>query len=235
MPPRVKRTDGQRFFLTYAQSADIDIDDLANFLASTGDCWLEIVQENHQQEGIHYHVVIVYSARFRQPLDVWDFQGKHPNFAAIKNATTDLVNYRHYIRKGAERRKEDEHTVKSHRTQACDYVIDPDTRGTVPPYVAETGRLNWGGILEHATDKASFLALVRVNQPTEWVLRNDSIVKYADKYYAPPIPAKKVYLPESWNVPPELDAWCEEVFSEVSFIPARSHVPPLCVLILVID
>lgn len=221
----VKRTCGQRFFLTYSQANDIDIDDLADFIAATAPCWLEIVQENHQEEGIHYHVVVCYETKFQQPLTVWDFDGCHPNFAAIRNATVQLTNYRHYIRKGL-RRKEDEHTVKEHKTKACDYIIEPDTRGDVPAYAPSTGRLNWAGILETATDERSFLQLVRINQPKEWILRNDAIVKYAAQYYKIPQAAPVQYNPASWVVTPEMDAWVQEVFSEVSFIPARSHVPP---------
>lgn len=226
MPPP-KRTNGQRFFLTYSQANNIDIDELADFIAATAPCWLEIVQENHQVEGIHYHVVVVYDDRFQQPLTVWDYDGCHPNFAAIRNATVQLTNYRHYIRKGADRSEEDQHTIKDHKLKACDYIIEPDTRGDVPPYVATTGRLDWGGILKTAESKEQFLDLVRLHQPKEWVLRNDSINKYAEAYFKPPRAAEKVYDPASFVVPPELDAWCAEVFSEVSFIPARSHEPPL--------
>ena len=224
--PRIPRTNGQRFFLTYAQANDIDIDELADFIAAIASCWLEIVQENHQDNGIHYHAVVCFDERLQRTLDVFDFGGSHPNILPIKNATVDLINRRHYIRKGAERREEDCHTVKSHRTKPCDYGIEPDTRGTVPPYTDATGRLNWGGILELAKTEEEFLTLVRVNQPKDWVLRNDAIIKYGATHFKAPIAAQKVYAPDSFIIPPEMDQWQKEVFAEVCFIPARSHVPP---------
>lgn len=215
MPPP-KRTNGQRFFLTYSQANNIDIDELADFIAATASCWLEIVQEDHELEGIHYHVVVCYDERFQQPLTVWDYDGCHPNFAAIRNATVQLTNYRHYIRKG-KRKEEDQHTVKDHKLKACDYIIDPDTRGDVPPYVTSTGRLDWGGIMAAATGEQEFLQLVRTNQPKEWVLRNDAIVKYASTYYKKAREPEKVYPAESWNISPAMDDWCKEVFGEVCF------------------
>lgn len=220
--PAVKRTNGQRYFLTYSQATNVDIDDLANFIADLAPCWLEIVQEHHQDDGIHYHVVVVFDERFQRPLNVFDFDGHHPNIVAIKNATVDLINRRHYIRKGI-RSKEEEHTIKDHKSKECDYIIDPDTRGAVPPYVTTTGRLDWGAILREATDKETFLKLVRINQPKEWVLRNDQIVKYADQSFKKTAVPEKVYPVESFIVPPELDQWVKEVFSEVSLRIAFTH------------
>lgn len=221
------RFNGQRFFLTYPQADAIDIDDLADYLHALADSWLEIVQEVHQEEfgGIHYHVVLCFTNRFQGPLDSFDFGGKHPHWDPIKNATTQLNNFRHYIRKGA-RPKKEEHPIKDHKTKACDYIIDPDTRGEVPLYAPETGRLNWGGILAAAVDRDSFLQLVRHSQPKDWVLRHDAILKFATTNYPDTQVPERIYPAESWNVPPVLDEWVNSVFSEVCFIPARSHVPP---------
>jgi len=226
MPPRAKRLDAQRWFLTYAQADAIDIDELADFIHNLAPGWLEIVQEHHQQDGIHYHIVVCFDDRFQGPTTVFDFNGHHPNWVVIRNAAADLINRRHYIRKGL-RPKEEQHTIKDHKKKACDYIIEPDTRGTVPPYVATTGRLDWGSILREATDKATFLELVRINQPKEWVLRNDQIYKYAERSFKKAPEPEAVYPVDSFVVPPEMDQWCREVFAEVSFIPARSHEPPL--------
>jgi len=225
--PREPRTNGSRFFLTYSQATNLDIDELADFIADIAPCWLEIVQENHQDNGIHYHVVVCFESRLQRPLNIFDCAGYHPNILPIKNATVDLSNRRHYIRKGAERSEEDQHTIKSHKLKACDYVIEPDTRGDVPPYTTTSGRLDFGGILATAESEAQFYELVRLHQPKEWVLRNDQIVKYGSTHYKAPVAPPKVYPAESFIVPPALDEWTAQVFSEVSFIPARSHVPPL--------
>nr|DAV66842.1 MAG TPA: Geminivirus Rep catalytic domain [Cressdnaviricota sp.] len=227
--PRALRLNGQRFFLTYSQAADISLDAIADHLAELANFdFLEIVQENHQDAGIHYHVVLCFEPRIQLPFTAFDVDGHHPNFVAIKNATTELYNRRHYIRKGAERRKEDEHLPKSHKQTPCDYTVEPESRGEVPPYVESTGRLNWGGILAAAESKEDFLILVRQHQPKDWVLRNDSITRYADSYYKKAAEPEKVYPADSWILPPAVDQWVQEVFADVSiFIPARSHVPPL--------
>jgi len=213
---RIPRTNGQRFFLTYSQAAAVTIDEVADHVFNLAPCWLEIVQELHQDDGIHYHVVVEFAARFQHPLDIFDVDGLHPNICSIKNATVDLANRRHYIRKGAERAKEDEHTIKTHKTKACDYIIDPDTRGDVPEYVATSGRLNWGGILDAAGSADEFKQLVRINQPKEWVLRFDQIIKFAAVNYAKAVEPEKVYPAESWSIPPAMDDWVKEVFSDVS-------------------
>lgn len=213
MPP--KRTAGQRYFLTYSQAAAVSIDDIADHIANLAPCWLEIVQENHQEDGIHYHAVVVFESRFQQPLTIFDCDGHHPNIIVIKNGTVDLCNYRHYIRKGPDRAKEDEHTVKSHKVKPCDYIVEPDTRGAVPLYTDTTGRLDWGGILSQAQSEEEFLALCQSNQPKEWVLRNASIRAYGAQHYKKERAPEKVYDRESWVIPTALDDWVKEVFGEV--------------------
>lgn len=216
MPRREAGLDGQRFFITWSQANDIDIEELADFLASLNNFdWLEIVQEHHQNDGIHYHAVVVFATRFRGSMLAFDFAGIHPNVRAIKNPTVDLTNRRHYIRKGL-RPPEEEHTIKDHKIRDCDYIIEPDTRGVVPIYVATTGRLDFGGILREATNEQQFLQLVQQNQPKEWVLRNDVIRKYGATHFKDEVAPEKVYPAESWNIPPALDEWVKSVFSEVS-------------------
>lgn len=222
MPP-AQRFNGLRFFLTYSQADGLSIDDVADHLHQLADGanWLEIVQEDHQAQeedqepGIHYHVVLCFDGRFQGPLDSFDVNGYHPNWAPIRNATVDLTNRRHYIRKGL-RSKEEQHTIKAHKTRACDYIIEPDTRGDVPPYSDTAGRLNWAGVLENAKTERDFLDLVRLHQPKDWILRNDSIVKYAATYYKEAPEPDKVWAENSWVLPPELVDWQTEVFSEVS-------------------
>lgn len=228
MPRKIAGLDGQRFFLTYPQSASVGIDELADFLTTLPAFeWLEIAQENHKTHGIHYHVVLCFSSRFRGSMQAFDFAGRHPNVSAIRNATVALVNSRHYIRKG-DRSEEEGHTVASHKRQECDYVIEPDTRGAVPPYIASTGRLNWGGILAEATSESEFLALVRVNQPKDWILRNDVVRKYGATHFKKELAPEKKYPVESWHVPAALDDWVAEVFSEVrSFSTLLNRLTPV--------
>jgi len=218
MPRSEPSLDGQRFFVTWSQAAEVSIDELADFISSLPDfLWLEIIQEAHQQDGVHYHAVIVFARRFRGSMRAFDFGGLHPNIRAIRNATVDLDNRRHYLRKG-NRSKEDEHTIASHKKSDCDYCAEPEQRGAVPEYTVSAGRLDWGGIIQEATTEAEFLALCKKHQPKQWVLQNDQCCKYAAKYFAPQREPEKVYAPESFVVPAELDAWCREVFAQVSTV-----------------
>lgn len=223
-PPREKRLNGVRFLLTYPQSSEVSIDELADFISSLPNfLWLEIVQENHHEHGIHYHAVVVFAERVQGNMRFFDFAGRHCNIQAIRNATTDLVRCRHYIRKGAERTKEDEHDIASHKKKACDYIIEPDTRGEPPEYIATSGRLNWGGILAESKSREEFYSLMRLHQPKEWIMGHRYVEYYADKFFAPEKRPEAVYPPSSWIVPSELDAWCNEVFSEVSISLMLTH------------
>jgi len=226
--PRLPRTNGQRFFLTYSQAADVCQSELADFLhALTEDNWLELCQENHQQEGIHYHVVICFEERFQHPLNIFDFDGCHPNIQPIKNGGPDLLRCRHYLRKGPDRRKEDEHSIKDHKSTPCDYTGEVIDRGEPPEYVCATGRLTWGDILEASTDTDSFLSLARQHRTADYVLRHQQLRDFAEYNFNKAPTYTPEFPRESYIIPPDLDEWVKEVFSEVSFIPARSLEPPL--------
>lgn len=226
--PRVARTNGQRFFLTYSQAADICQSELADFLHNLADAdnWLELCQENHQQEGIHYHVVICFEDRFQHPLDVFDFGGCHPNIQPIKNGGPDLLRCRHYLRKGENRRKEDEHSLKEHKNTPCDYTGEVIDRGQVPVYVCEAGRFTWSDILSSSTDTEDFLSLCKKHRTADYVLRHQQLRDFADYEFSKVTTYTPQFPRESYIIPPDLDEWVKEVFSEVSFIPARSHEPP---------
>ena len=219
------RTNAQRFLLTWSQANDIDADELADFLhALDDDNWVELCQEEHTVQGIHYHAVVVFPDRFQKPLTVFDFGGRTADIQPIKNGTTDLTRARHYLRKG-NRPKEEEHDIKTHKKTPCDYSAEVLDRGEVPEYSTETGRLSWGEILVAAQSIDEFLLLAERHRTADFVLRHQNLRDFA-AYRWSERPAN--YIPEwpreTYTVPAALDDWVNEVFREVSFLSyARLH------------
>lgn len=205
------RFDFQRCFLTYSQ-CNISANVLADFLFTFGPVWLEVAAETHADGAQHLHAVVVWGERYRGRTDTLDIQGFHPNIEAVRHHQKDIYRVRHYIRK----EEKEHHLAATHRHRACDYTGEPIARGIPPPYVEKTERLDFGGILAVATTSAEFLDLVREHQPKEFVLRNDAICSFARDYFTRPAEYIPPYPRESYVVPPELDQWVEEVFSEVS-------------------
>ena len=227
------RLNGIRYFLTYSQLNDelIDADAVADALFLLNPSWLEVCREFHQDDGIHYHAVIVFRTRRQQQVATY-FNilpsgdrpgGYHPNVKPIKNANKDLYYRRHYIR------KEDKaaHDT-SHKDGECDYTGIPTVRGDAPPYsdIDTAERDDWGAIIEESADRSEFLERVRKSYPKDFVLKHDAILGYAASYYAQPQDYIPDYPRESYTVPPAMDAWIDEVLGEVIFVPARSREPP---------
>lgn len=227
MPP-TPRTNGQRFLLTWSQAQDIAIGELADFLHSLndGNNWVEVVQEQHQVQGIHFHAVICFDARFQKPLTIFDHGGRSADIKPIRNGTTDLTTCRHYLRKG-NRLKEDEHDLKSHKTTPCDYDAEVTDRGDVPEYICTAGRLSWGEIIATATDQESFLQLCKKHRTADYVLRHEQLRNFVERHYSQPAEYTPEFPKESYIVPAELDGWIAEVFGEVSFSTLLNRLTPV--------
>jgi len=206
------RLNAQRFFLTYAQCADLSQSDLADFLYDThSPSWIELAREVHADGGHHIHVVIIFGARFQGQMGSFDYEGYHPNIETIKHGKRDIYRVRHYIR------KEDKEThSEKHHDGPCCYSGVPYTRGAVPVYTDETERLSYGDILDKSTTAAEFLDLVRRYQPADYVLRNDAIEQFAAYHFTAPQEYTPAFAPDSFVVPHEVDEWMAEVFNEVS-------------------
>lgn len=222
------RLNGLRYFLTYAQVNDpnINCDAVADALFALQPTFVEVCQEQHQDDGIHYHAVICFKQRRQQAVATYfNILGYHPNVKPIKNGGKDLYYRRHYLR------KEDKgaHDT-SHKDEPCDYTGEPTSRGEVPPYstVDQAGGDDWGTIVEQSGCRDEFLNRIKSAFPKDFVLKYDAIEHYAQRFYSAPAQYIPQYPAASFSVPPVVDEWVTECFSEVSFfIPARSHVPPL--------
>lgn len=208
------RLNAQRFFLTYSQVTDWEFTEnsLADFLSSLPHFhWCEVAEEEHQDGGYHFHAVVVFQRRFQRGMHAFDLNGFHPNIEVIKNATTDLYRVRHYIRKG----DRPNHSVSSHEEEPCTFTAVPVGRGEVPDYVAPTKRIDWGDILDTATDAETFLQLVRTNKPADYVLQFDNIKAFAQHHFDHPSEYVSPYEQESFITTPELDDWVQNVLRQV--------------------
>lgn len=226
------RLNGLRYFLTYAQVNDPDqsVDTFADALFALSPVWVEVCREYHQDDGIHYHAVIVFKQRRQQPVATYfNVLGYHPNIRAIKNGGKDLYYRRHYLRK----EEKDKHDT-SHKDEPCDYTGVPTARGDVPPYstVDQAGSDDWGSIVEQSACRDEFISRIRSAYPKDFVLKYDAIEHYAQRFYNAPTQYVPQYPRETFSVPSVVDEWVTECWSEVSY-PARSHVPPFFNLTLV--
>lgn len=213
------RLNGLRFFLTYAQCNDLAITSsiLADQLFLLAPDFVEVAQEHHADDGIHYHAVICFAKRKQNGMDYFDVVingvSRHPNIRPIRNAGKDLFYRRHYIRK-EEKAPHD----TTHRDGPCDYTGEPESRGHPPAYSAtqEAERYTWGTLIETCSTRADFMQQCRTYFPKDYVLRNDALQSFAASEYSNP--QKDGYVPrrrEEFVVPPEMDAWVEEVLGQV--------------------
>jgi len=68
-------------------------------------------------------------------------------------------------------------------------------------------------ILSEATDKENFMSLMRENQPKDFVLNQERIEYYADKYYErPPSPYQQIFEPQPWRLPSQINDWVSTEF-----------------------
>lgn len=68
-------------------------------------------------------------------------------------------------------------------------------------------------ILSEATDKKNFMSLMKDNQPKDFVLNQERIEYYADKYYErPPSPYQQIFEPQPWRLPSEINDWVSNEF-----------------------
>lgn len=213
------RLNGLRFFLTYAQCNDANITraGVADSLYLLQPDFVEVAEEHHADDGIHYHAVICFSKRKQNGMDYFDltFGGivRHPNIRPIRNAGKDLFYRRHYIRK-----EEKEPHDTAHRDGPCCYTGEPESRGYPPAYSStqEAERYTWGTLIETCNTRAEFMQQCRTYFPKDYVLRNDALQSFAASEYSNP--QKDGYVPrkrEEFVVPPEMDAWVEEVLGKV--------------------
>ena len=76
---------GTRFLLTYAQCS-IPKDDLFAYLESLeGVHSVILAQEQHKDEGIHYHACVRFVKRRELGPRFFDFQGYHPSIEVVRN------------------------------------------------------------------------------------------------------------------------------------------------------
>jgi len=191
--------DALRFFITWAQIPEDELattDTVAEFLHEfhDGDNWVEVCEEFHQDDGRHFHAVVVFDRRYRGTMASFDFAGRHPNIIPIKNGTSDLARTRKYLRK-----------------DGGEFAF----RGPVPDYVAPTERHSWGELLR-SPDAGSFLVNASQWFPKEYILRYHELAAFAQHHFNAPSTYVPEFPRESFVVPAEADDWVAQCLGEVS-------------------
>jgi len=203
--PTPNRFDAQRFLLTYSQVPEdtFDANQLATFLYGiTGENgWVEVNREFHEDLGLHYHAIAVFTVRYRGALNSFDFRGRHPNFRVVRRGKNDLGNTRDYIRK--------------------DGVEHLQQRGVCPVYTpgdTETvERHTWGELYASKTQD-EFLENAAAWFPKEFILRNTELVNFASNKYSNPSRYVPRHPTESYTLPAAADEWVADVLRQVRLI-----------------
>lgn len=191
-------------FLTYAQ-CDVSKEDLLDHLTTDlpKQCLFALVgHERHLDGGDHLHAFLDFGDKLRtRNQRYFDFRGYHPNVQGARNPKEAYE----YCKKDG------------------DFVCD----GEVPTF-SNTAERNsrasaskqaelWGGILDDATDRASFLQLVRERAPDKLVLNFSQVEAYADRYFN--ADSASNYQPQytEFQVPEPVQQWLDTEFDpEVS-------------------
>lgn len=223
--------NGRRFFLTYAQAANILPESVADqlYALTPTPTFVEVGTEHHRDGGIHYHAVVVFDRRVQRNGDFFWIKRYpsgdcKPRVLAIRNAGKDLYNRRHYIRKG-DRLDDATHKPKSHGLTPCDYDHEPILRGTAPTYAEPSACVGWGGILNMASSEEEFYRLVEENQPADWVLRHNAVVAFGKSKFHRVAPFTPRYPVGGEDAIPEIDEWVLQVKNKVGHL--RSELTPL--------
>jgi len=72
---------------------------------------------------------------------------------------------------------------------------------------------SYAEIIEAAKSKEEFLNLVKENQPKDFIINNERIEYYADKYFTrPDSPHYELFSPQPWTLPNEITNWLSGEF-----------------------
>lgn len=75
---------------------------------------------------------------------------------------------------------------------------------------------SYGEIIEEAKDFDSFMDMVRTNQPKDFILHQDKLEYYADKFFKrPPSPYQELPDSQPWSLPDDIANWLSTEFTKV--------------------
>lgn len=185
------RFNAKRAFLTYPQSGDLSLSSILDHAKSIADLQhYKIVKELHEDGSPHIHAILIYfnKLNLKNPR-AFDVDGHHPKIEPVKSLKSALI----YLDKDFIEKIESEEISNS------------------------IGRLPWGDILS-ATTKEAFLDSIKENYPRDFVLKNQDICAYAEKYFNEPT----TYTPSftNFHVPNELNDYYE------TYLADRGRSPP---------
>ena len=203
LPPKfVMSLDAQRFFLTYSQVINPDVNEhtLTTFFHGKNHFdWSEVNHELHDDGGSHFHAVVAFTRRFRGLLSAFDYLGVHPNIKSVKSGRRDLQRCRHYIRKDG---------------------VERLVAGGTPPELGDpddtkaTERERWSDALTCA-NQSDFMEYIKSAFPKEYILKYHDIDAFSRHHFNQPSEYEPQFPRDSFTVPAEADEWVASVLGEV--------------------
>nr|QTE03540.1 MAG: replication-associated protein [Phoenicopteridae CRESS-DNA-virus sp.] len=187
--------------LTYADCDRLDRESLHTFL-TTGlgkiPCYTLVARELHESGAQHFHALLFFSGGIRtRKSRFFDVDGVHPNVQSCR----DPKAWYQYCKK------------------------DGDVRefGVLPPKLGDKSG-DWSECLVKATSRDDFLERVRVSFARDWIIFNDRITSFADKYFVTP---SDYCSPElDYIIPEPISEWRRVNLQEVSVIVQHLHTCP---------
>jgi hypothetical protein len=184
--------------ITYPDCDRLDFDTLYTFLTSglgKIPCYALIAREKHESGAQHFHALLHFNNGIRtRKCRFFDIGGVHPNVQACR----DPKAWYEYCKK------------------------DGDIRefGVLPPKLGHKSG-DWSECLAKAEGHDDFLERVKQSFPRDWILFNDRICAFAERYFA----KKSDYQPPEVDfiVPEPLSQWCRENLQEVSVVVQHLH------------
>lgn len=178
--------------LTYPRCDRLDEESLYSFLTSglgKNPDYALLAREQHKDGGRHYHALLYWIDGIRtRKSRYFDHDGFHPN---VQPARVPKDWYRYCTK-------------------------EPNYRefGVLPSKLSPKAG-DWESVLAKASTQDEFFERVRISYPRDWILFNDRITSYAQKYFQ----GKDAYVSNpAWKFeePVELTEWRRQNLEEVS-------------------
>lgn len=195
VPPKSSnyRLECKYVALTYSDCDRLDYDTLYTAItANLGQIpdYALFGRELHPTTGAqHYHVLVYFGRGIRTRNQRWfDVGGVHPNVQSVREPRA----WHDYCQKDGG---------------------DIRTFGVLPPKLSNKSG-DWSECLAKAEGRDDFLERVKTSFARDWILFNDRIVAFADRYFQ----KKDDYVPPAIDFRPtrELKEWSREFIQEVS-------------------